>query len=178
MSSSLFENIFSSKLSKKPLGDQQSTSFDVIKTNRHGKKQERRLCFANDGVRNMDRSNVKWYLSKGDLLGFARDTPTSTSFTMLGVQRFHFDAKSEDQLAKIFESIRQYSLGSEELAKKVLDKTVCLVCLFCPLIALFCLREDHHNKKKKVLIITILTMMTMEHSLIQVLILLLGHQQL
>lgn len=131
MSSSIFENIFSfGKQSKKPIGDQPSVSYDIVKTNRHGKKQDRKLCFASDGVRNMSGSYVKWYINKNDILGFTRDSPNSTSFTMFTVQRFHFAAKSEEQLSEIFDSVNQYSLGNEELAKGALELTVYNYSLF------------------------------------------------
>jgi hypothetical protein len=120
-----FVDLFSlSRLSKTPLDDQQSVSHDILKTSPEGKKQKRKLCFANDGVRNIGDSSLAWYLGKKELIGFHRDSQTPTSFTLTAVQRFHFDAETPEKLEQIFQTICQFNLGNSELSKQVDDVTV------------------------------------------------------
>jgi hypothetical protein len=125
MSTSFFDIFSLKKLQKKPVGGQPSQSFEVVKTNRYGKRQNRKLCFANDGVRNMSGSSVKWYLGPNEIVGLHRDKKSPTSFTLTAVQRFHFDAKSPDQLAQIFDAVTEFGVGSEELSRMVAEKAVC-----------------------------------------------------
>jgi len=76
----------SGKHNKKPLGDQPSVTFDVVKVNSHGKRQNRsnatfslaqilfwilrQLNFAPDGVRNMSGSSVQWFIDSDDVFRF------------------------------------------------------------------------------------------------------------
>ncbi|KAH7828073.1 putative Protein kinase domain [Monocercomonoides exilis] len=118
-----FSGLFSrGKHPKKPIGDQPCVTFDVVKTNRYGKRQKRNLCFAADGVRNMDGTNVKWFIGKDEILGFHRDAPGKLSFTLTTIQRVHFDSQDENQLEKIFETINKFDIGSEEMSKMISEK--------------------------------------------------------
>lgn len=121
----LLDSIFTKKnLPKKSLSSQKYDSFDVFKISQGGKKQQRKLCFAEDGVRNYTGETLQWYLGPESVLSLKKHESNPNTFTLTGVLRFNFEAQNEEQLNTILESFSSYNLDKVGIEKLMKDKDV------------------------------------------------------
>eukprot|EP00771_Trimastix_marina_P003883 gnl/Trimastix_PCT/595.p1 GENE.gnl/Trimastix_PCT/595~~gnl/Trimastix_PCT/595.p1 ORF type:complete len:494 (+),score=161.86 gnl/Trimastix_PCT/595:57-1484(+) len=96
---------------KKPIGDQPVVSFDVVKINSHGRRQNRQLCLAPDGIRNMNGNSIQWFLDSSDVFGISPDEGSSKSFTLTALHHYNFEAESPEQVQRIIEALRALNIG-------------------------------------------------------------------
>ncbi|KAH7815951.1 uncharacterized protein MONOS_9713 [Monocercomonoides exilis] len=98
------------KLPIKPVGDQESYYFDIVKVNKEGKKQQRVLVLSSDGVRNLLDDRVRWFAENTIVLAIAPKEPGSRFFTLTLLCKYHFQAKSAEQLGRIVKSFQSFNL--------------------------------------------------------------------
>jgi hypothetical protein len=92
-----------------------SLSFDLIKVNKYGTKQQRTLNLTDDGVANMKGKNVQWYFPARDLYSVHQNPQDDTHLTLRVLREYDFEAQSPQQAAQIVQVF--YDLYTDELVK-------------------------------------------------------------
>lgn len=92
-----------------------SLSFDLIKVNRHGTKQNRCLNLSDEGVANMKGKNIQWFFPSRDVYSIHQHPNNSPCLTLRVIREYDFEAQSPQQAAQIVQVF--YDLYTEELVR-------------------------------------------------------------
>jgi hypothetical protein len=92
-----------------------SLSFDLIKVNRHGTKQQRSLNLSDDGVANMKGKNVQWFFPARDVYSIHQHQHHTSRLTLRVLREYEFEAQSPQQASQIVQVF--YDLYTEELQR-------------------------------------------------------------
>ncbi|KAG9393568.1 Protein kinase domain [Carpediemonas membranifera] len=84
-------------------------SYNVIKINRHGKRQNRILNLSTDGVRNMNGSSIQWHMDSKDVHSVTV-APDGKSFTMSVLQHYSFEPESMEHMCQIISSFENLNI--------------------------------------------------------------------
>ena len=82
-------------------------SFDLIKINRHGTRQQRTLRMSRAGVANCKGKSIKWFFPHQDIYGLEKSPGTSCTFELKVVRRYAFEASNEIEANKIVQVFRE-----------------------------------------------------------------------
>lgn len=74
-------------------------SFDLVKINRHGTRQNRTLLITDKGVSNLKGKSSQWYFATEDIAGIAKEKNNPTKIELLCLKRYYFETANGKEVA-------------------------------------------------------------------------------
>ncbi|GAM19777.1 hypothetical protein SAMD00019534_029520 [Acytostelium subglobosum LB1] len=93
--------------------DHHTTSFDVIKVNSYGKRQQRTIAVSSQGVSNLNGQTCQWFVKNTDVYSVCQDSQDSQKFTMTFLHKYHFEAESVEQAKMIVTEFKRLGVGAK-----------------------------------------------------------------
>ncbi|GAM22790.1 hypothetical protein SAMD00019534_059650, partial [Acytostelium subglobosum LB1] len=97
--------------------DHHTVSFDVIKVNSYGKRQQRTIAVSSQGVSNLNGQTCQWFVQNSDVYSIHQESDTQ-KFTLTFLHKYHFEADSAEQAKQIVADFKRLGVGNKKKSKK------------------------------------------------------------
>ena len=81
----------------------EETSFDLVKINRHGSRQNRTLTMSEKGGSNKKGKSCQWYFPANEVFSIEKDKSAPCRFTIGVIRYYDFEAHSASEMEKVID---------------------------------------------------------------------------